>query len=195
MSENPLPKTLHVFLVKPSKYDDDGYVVRHWRGVLPSNTLACLAGLTADVKDRRLLGEVDIEVHLVDEAVAKVPVARIARMDRRAGEKAVVALVGVQTNQFCRASDLALDLRRRGVTVLFGGFHVSGMLSLFAKTSPEIRGAHRRRGDGGRGRGRGALGGSSRLRVPRNAGIGRIAFSMTFPTSLRPLVPSSTRSI
>ena len=36
------PSRLHLFLVKPSRYDDDGYVVRHWRGVLPSNTLACL---------------------------------------------------------------------------------------------------------------------------------------------------------
>jgi len=23
---------LHVVLLKPSKYDDDGYVLRHWRG-------------------------------------------------------------------------------------------------------------------------------------------------------------------
>ncbi len=37
---------LHVVLLKPSKYDDDGYVLRHWRGVLPSNTLACLYALT-----------------------------------------------------------------------------------------------------------------------------------------------------
>jgi hypothetical protein len=32
-----------LYLIKPSQYDDDGYVVHHWRGVLPSNTLACLA--------------------------------------------------------------------------------------------------------------------------------------------------------
>ena len=38
-------KAIHLYLIKPSQYDDDGYVVRHWRGVLPSNTLACLAGL------------------------------------------------------------------------------------------------------------------------------------------------------
>jgi len=37
---------LHVVLLKPSKYDDDGYVLRHWRGVLPSNTLACLFAVT-----------------------------------------------------------------------------------------------------------------------------------------------------
>ncbi|MGH9323533.1 MAG: B12-binding domain-containing radical SAM protein [Vicinamibacteria bacterium] len=139
MHEQSFPRTLSVFLVKPSKYDDSGYVVRHWRGVLPSNTLACLAGLTEDVKRRRLLGDVNIEVHLVDEAVAKVPIQGIVRANRRAGTKAVVALVGVQTNQFCRAADIAEELRREGVTVLLGGFHVSGMLSLFSETSPEIQ--------------------------------------------------------
>ncbi len=29
---------LVIYLIKPSKYDDDGYVIRYWRGVLPSNT-------------------------------------------------------------------------------------------------------------------------------------------------------------
>jgi len=139
MNVDSLPQTLSVFLVKPSKYDDDGYVVRHWRGVLPSNTLACLHGLTEEVKRRGSLGEVDLQVHLVDEAVAKVPVRAIVRADRRPGERAVVALVGVQTNQFCRAADLARELRGYGVTVLLGGFHVSGMLSLFSGISPEIQ--------------------------------------------------------
>jgi radical SAM superfamily enzyme YgiQ (UPF0313 family) len=139
MTEDSVPHTLSVYLVKPSKYDDDGYVVRHWRGVLPSNTLACLHGLTDEVKRRGSLGNVELQVHLVDEAVATVPLRAIVRANRRPGEKAVVALVGVQTNQFCRASDLALELRREGVTVLLGGFHVSGMLSLFSGISPEIQ--------------------------------------------------------
>ena len=43
---------LHVFLVRPTKYDDEGYLVRHFRGVLPSNTLACLHGLTEDLRHR-----------------------------------------------------------------------------------------------------------------------------------------------
>lgn len=122
---------LHLFLVKPSKYDDEGYVVRHWRGVLPSNTLACLYGLTEDVRRRRLLGDVDIRTHIVDEAVQKVPLRRMIRMNRRSGDRVVVSLVGVQTNQFCRAADIALALRREGVPVLIGGFHVSGTLALF----------------------------------------------------------------
>jgi hypothetical protein len=37
---------LTVLLIKPSKYDDDGYIMRFLRGVLPSNTLSTLAALT-----------------------------------------------------------------------------------------------------------------------------------------------------
>jgi len=133
------PSIFHVFLVKPSKYDDEGFVIRHWRGVLPSNTLACLHGLTEDVRRRRLLGDVDLRIHLLDEAVARIPLDRIARLNRRAGERVVVGLAGVQTNQFCRAADIALALRREGVAVILGGFHVSGMLAMFPSVSPEIQ--------------------------------------------------------
>jgi hypothetical protein len=34
-----------IVLIKPSKYDDEGYVIRFWKGVLPSNTLNVLHGL------------------------------------------------------------------------------------------------------------------------------------------------------
>src|SRR5215510_1520069 len=71
---------LHIVLLKPSKYDDDGYVLRHWRGVLPSNTLACLYALTEDVKQRQALRDgLDITVEVLDEAVHKINVPRIIR--------------------------------------------------------------------------------------------------------------------
>jgi hypothetical protein len=133
------PDVFHVFLVRPSKYDDEGFVIRHWRAVVPSNSLACLYGLTEDVRQRRLLGEVDLRIHVVDEAVTKVPLNRIFRLNRRTGERVLVCLVGVQTNQFCRAADIALALRRQRVAVMIGGFHVSGMLAMFPALSPEIR--------------------------------------------------------
>src|ERR1035437_3402863 len=134
-----LPSVLRLFLIKPSKYDDDGFVIRHWRGVLPSNTLAALNGLTEDVRHRGLLGEVELRVHLVDEAVDRLPLSSIARLNRRPSNRVVVCLVGVQTNQFCRAVDIALHLRQERVTVIIGGFHVSGMLALFQTISPEIQ--------------------------------------------------------
>ncbi|HTQ97450.1 MAG TPA: radical SAM protein [Candidatus Acidoferrum sp.] len=135
-------KTLNLYLVKPSQYDDDGYVVRHWRGVLPSNTLACLAGLTEDViRQNRLGDDWNVKVRLFDEIVDKIPVKQICRSQRWSfGEtKTVVCLVGVQTNQFPRACDLAHEFRKAGLTVLIGGFHVSGYLALLPEIPPDIQ--------------------------------------------------------
>lgn len=131
--------TFHVFLIKPSKYDDDGYVIRHWRGVLPSNTLACLEGLTQDARERGVLPGVDIRIHTCDESVSKVPMRQIMRLHKQDGVRVAAGLVGVQTNQFPRAADLAMELRRHGVPVLVGGFHVSGMLAMFASVPREVQ--------------------------------------------------------
>jgi radical SAM superfamily enzyme YgiQ (UPF0313 family) len=133
------PATFHVCLIKPSKYDDEGFVIRHWRGVLPNNTLACLHGLTEDIRRRELLGNVDLRVRLLDEAVMPIPIEEIASLSRSPGQQVVAALVGVQTNQFCRAADIAFALRREEVPVIIGGFHVSGMMAMFSEVSPEIR--------------------------------------------------------
>ncbi len=130
---------LLVYLIKPSHYDEEGYVVRHWRGVLPSNTLACLAALTQDVIDRKQLGEVKIEMHLLDETVEPIPIRRICRTQRLPRVKTLICLAGVQTNQFPRASDLALEFRRAGLAVMLGGFHVSGYLALLPEMPADIR--------------------------------------------------------
>lgn len=133
-------KKLHVVLIKPSKYDDDGYVIRHFRGILPSNTLACLYSLTEDVRRRSAVGEhVEIRTHVLDETVQKIPVNKFARLERKLETKVVVGLVGVQTNQFPRASDLALMFRNAGIDVIIGGFHVSGMLALSEEVPEDIR--------------------------------------------------------
>jgi radical SAM superfamily enzyme YgiQ (UPF0313 family) len=133
-------KTLNLYLIKPSQYDDDGYVVRHWRGVLPSNTLACLAGLTEDVVQKNSLGDGwNVKVRLFDEIVDKIPVKQICRSQRWGLAKTVVCLVGVQTNQFPRACDLAHQFRKAGLTVLIGGFHVSGYLALLPDIPADIQ--------------------------------------------------------
>jgi radical SAM superfamily enzyme YgiQ (UPF0313 family) len=136
-----MPRKLNLYLIKPSQYGDDGYVVRHWRGVLPSNTLACLAGLTEDlVAQKRLGGSLRIKMHLLDETVDHVPVKRICRSQRSKETKTIVCLVGVQTNQFPRAADLAREFRRAGLTVMIGGFHVSGYLALLPEIPADIQG-------------------------------------------------------
>ncbi|PIQ86388.1 MAG: radical SAM protein [Candidatus Omnitrophica bacterium CG11_big_fil_rev_8_21_14_0_20_45_26] len=123
-------KKLNLFLIKPSKYDDDGYVIRYWKGVLPSNTLACLYGLSEDVRKRKILGsQLKWRIEAIDETVQKVPIAGIITSSRRNDSRTIVCLVGVQSNQFPRAKDLALMFREANVDVLIGGFHVSGVLA------------------------------------------------------------------
>ena len=124
-------KRLDVVLIRPAKYDDDGYVIRHFRGVLPSNTLCCLYGLTEAVAESdRFAGRVDIHVHVHDETVDRVVPERIARRLRRGASHVLVGLVGVQTNQFPRAADLARRFVAGGCKVMIGGFHVSGSLAM-----------------------------------------------------------------
>ena len=132
-------RRLEVFLIRPTKYDGDGYLLRHFRGVLPSNTLACLHALTEDVAARRLLGPVSVRTHLCDESVEAVRDRQIRRAARRNDTRAIVCLVGVQTSQFPRTMDLARRFRALGVSVLVGGFHVSGSLAMLNGTPPELR--------------------------------------------------------
>ncbi len=123
-------RRLELFLVRPTTYDDDGYLVRHLWGVLPTNTLACLHALSEDVRRRGVLGDVALRIHLCDESVQAVPERRMTRLARRSDTRVVLALVGVQTSQFPRACDLALRFRTRGCAVMIGGFHVSGTLAM-----------------------------------------------------------------
>ncbi len=137
---NASKKKIRIVIIKSSKYDDEGYVIRHFRGVLPSNTLNCLASLTHDVARRGALGgDVTLEVELFDDTVQKIPVKRIIQSNRLPQERTVVALAGVQSNQFPRAADFARKFRAGGLQVLIGGFHVSGMLALTTAISPEIQ--------------------------------------------------------
>ena len=114
-------------------------MLRHRWGVLPSNTLACLAALTEDVDRRGVLRPLSIRAHQCDESVEAPPLRRILRLARRRDTKVVVGLVGVQTSQFPRATDIARRLRARGIDVLIGGFHVSGTLALGGELSPDLR--------------------------------------------------------
>jgi radical SAM superfamily enzyme YgiQ (UPF0313 family) len=132
-------RRLVVILVRPSKYDDDGYVVRHWRGTLPSNTLSCLNSLTEDVVKQGDLGAVDVHVEVIDEIVDRVNVAALGRRFRQPGTRTVVGLVGVQTNQFPRARDLAGQFLAEGFAVMIGGFHVSGAIAMAPEMPPECQ--------------------------------------------------------
>ena len=130
---------LTVVLVRPTRYDEDGYVVRHWLGTLPSNTLSCLNGLTRDAVAGGALGAVTVRVHAFDEAVDRIDPKRLGRKFRRRGTRVLVALVGVQTNQFPRAQDLARQFKAEGFDVMIGGFHVSGSVAMAHAIPPECQ--------------------------------------------------------
>ena len=132
-------KKFRIVLIKPSKYDDDGYVIRFWKGVLPSNTLNVLHGLTEEVKRGGVFGDLRIEIVTFDETAEKLPVKKIIRWSRRPSIKLVVGLVGVQTNQFPRAFDLARQFRAAGIDVIIGGFHTSGTINMLGEREPEIQ--------------------------------------------------------
>jgi radical SAM superfamily enzyme YgiQ (UPF0313 family) len=132
-------RRLVVILVRPSKYDDEGYVIRHFRGTLPSNTLSCLNSLTEDVVRQGQLGDVDVHVEVIDEIVSRVDPVALGRRLRGAGTRVVVGLVGVQTNQFPRAQDLARQFLSEGFAVMIGGFHVSGSIALASQMPAECR--------------------------------------------------------
>src|ERR1700682_4771762 len=132
------PKRFTLMLIKPSHYDDDGYVIQWLRSAIPSNTLAVMNGLGVDCKERGVLGDdVEIEIEAFDETNTRVRTKRIAR--RLSGGRGLVALVGVQSNQFPRAMDIARKLRAAGVQVCIGGFHVSGCLAMLPEPTPELK--------------------------------------------------------
>ncbi len=130
----------HLVLIKPTHYDDDGYPIQWVKAAIPSNTLACLNGLAEDASRRRVLGAgVAIRVHTYDETNRRVRPDRIVRMIHRAGGRALIGLVGVQSNQFPRAVDLARPFLRAGMPLCIGGFHVSGCVAMLPGMPEEMR--------------------------------------------------------
>jgi radical SAM superfamily enzyme YgiQ (UPF0313 family) len=130
----------HLFLIKPSHYDDDGYVIQWARSSIPANTLAALYGLAQDCAQRQVLGaDVEIRITVWDETNTRIQPARIIEQIRDAGGRGLVGLVGVQTNQYPRAVDIARPLRAAGIAVCIGGFHVSGCIAMLPDLPPELR--------------------------------------------------------
>ncbi len=126
-------------LVKPSHYDDDGYVIRWWRAMIPSNSLAAVYGIAADCAQRQVLGpDVAIDIEAIDETHTRVNVPELLRRFRSHGNFGLLALVGVQSNQYPRALDIARPFRAAGILVAIGGFHVSGCLSMLDGRAVEL---------------------------------------------------------
>ena len=129
----------HVVMIKPSHYDDDGYPIQWMRSLIPSNTLASINGLMLDCQRRQVLGpDVDICPLAIDETNTRVRPDKLIRQIKRDGGRAFIAFIGVQTNQFPRAVDLAKPFLSAGLPVAIGGFHVSGCLAMLPELPAEI---------------------------------------------------------
>jgi hypothetical protein len=132
-------KIFRIVLIKPSHYDDNGYVIQWVRSAIPSNSLASLHALAAECASRHVLGpDVDIEIEAYDETNTRIKPSRMARRILSA-DGGMVGLVGVQSNQFPHAVDIARPLRALGVPVVIGGFHVSGCLAMLPEIPADIR--------------------------------------------------------
>lgn len=132
-------KKFHIVLIKPSHYDDDGYVIQWWRAWIPSNSLSSVYGLALDAVGRRVLGDdVEIDIAVYDETNIAIPIKPIVRRFKGDQNQGLVCLVGVQSNQFPRALDLARQFRAAGLQVAIGGFHVSGCVAMLAKMPPDL---------------------------------------------------------
>jgi hypothetical protein len=136
------PDLFHFVMIKPTHYDDDGYPIQWLRSAIPSNTLACLNALAMDARRREVLGpDVEIRLHTYDETNRRVRPDKIIRMIRHDGGRALIGLVGVQSNQFPRAVDLARPFLAAGLPVCIGGFHVSGCLAMLPELPDDIKAA------------------------------------------------------
>jgi pyruvate-formate lyase-activating enzyme len=134
-------EVFHLVLIKPTHYDDDGYPLQWLRTTIPSNALACMNGIAEDCRERKVLGDVDLQILAIDETNRRVRPDKLIRMMTRDGGRGMVGLVGVQSNQFPRAIDIARPFLKAGVPVCLGGFHVAGSLAMLEGTPPEIAAA------------------------------------------------------
>ena len=100
-------RELDITLVRPTNYTDDGYPIQMRVGVIRSNTLTQMGALVRDLVSYPFFNGLRVNVRLIDEAIQRVPRAVIIKEARRPGSRTIVMLVGVQTNQFPRALDIA----------------------------------------------------------------------------------------
>lgn len=132
-------KRFSVVLIKPSHYDDDGYVIQWFRSAIPANSLACLYGLALECREQKVLGEeTEFEIYAFDETNTNIKIPKIISLIKDADD-GIVMLVGVQSNQFPRALDIARPLREKNIKVAIGGFHVSGTMAMLKDRDPHVQ--------------------------------------------------------
>ncbi len=124
-------RIVRVYFIKPSKYDDDGYVSVFRYGVQPNNTLNVLSALN-DEFNRHFSGKRNVHLETIiwdeicDGVISPETIRAIKEKAHEDGVELLIGLAGVQSNQYPRGRDLALQFVAEGMTTMMGGFHVSG---------------------------------------------------------------------
>src|SRR5579884_1744590 len=124
-------RTIRVYFIKPSRYDEKGYVYYFRWGVQPNNSLTVLAALN-EAYNKRYSAERNVYLETIiwdevcDGVVSPATIKAIKEKAQEDGVELLVGLAGVQSNQYPRGRDLALQFVAHGVTTMMGGFHVSG---------------------------------------------------------------------
>ena len=89
-----------IHLIKPTRYDDDGYPLQWYRSLIPSNSLACVAGLVHDAIAREALGaNVEPHVHIVDETHTMVDPDRMIARHRQGGGSSPISSPAPSTSR------------------------------------------------------------------------------------------------
>src|SRR3984893_2105670 len=124
-------RTIRVYFIKPSRYDEESYVQLFRYGVQPNNTLTVLKALNENYNrnygaKRNVFLETVIWDEICDGVVSPETIKAIKETAAEAGVELLVGMAGVQSNQYPRGRDIALQFVAHGVRVMMGGFHVSG---------------------------------------------------------------------
>lgn len=133
-------RKFYIEMIKPSHYDDDGYVIQWAKAWIPSNSLASLYGILLNFIENGGLGDdVEIIVNGYDETNTIIPIKKIARRLKQPGASGIVCMVGVQSNQFPRTMHIAKQFKELDVEVAICGFHVSGCMAMLKQLPPDIQ--------------------------------------------------------
>lgn len=129
-----------VLLVAPSSYDDDGFVIRFWKGVIATCGLVTLADLTRRALKSFLPEKAGFKVKMYEDGIflhslllgleglfwsSKRFFWRLLGYD----SKLIIGFVSVQSHQFQRMTDLIERWQSRGATCVIGGPHVTASIS------------------------------------------------------------------
>ncbi len=98
---------MKLLLVGPSRYDDEGKVLKKKKSLIPRLGLLHLAGLTPE----------DVDVSIIDEIVDDIDFS---------GNYDIVGITAF-TSQVERAYTIADEFRQRGKAVIMGGIHISSL--------------------------------------------------------------------